>query len=263
MTHTVEYVSSHLFVSGFWGFLTSDNYFHCAFKQCPFSVSMNIEIVAGKRVAVSIRSFIVPVHYHEQTSAAKKDIKKTLLKQLHFIETRPMDPRSVTLRQDHALWNQKARRFSKGFKNYLIDIEAVKVYALEHQEKSAKQINDDCGLWMNPRSISNIILREKKKVGLTTNLREMLERRTHHVLGNDGEDIVIFGLPFSIRFLSTTRLIQEDGTFSCVVSPFTQLYVFHGLLQNGVSFPFLYCLVRGKTQAIYRRLLRLVENIVQ
>ena len=37
--------------------------------------------------------------------------------------------------------------------------------------------------------------------------------------------------------------------------------MFHGLLRNGVSYPVLYCLVRGKNQAIYKRLLDLIEDI--
>ena len=108
-----------------------------------------------------------------------------------------------------------------------------------------------------------MVLREKKKRGETTTLTEIIRNRTHHVLGNDGTDIVVFGLSSSIQFLSTTMLIQGDGTFSCVVEPFTQLYIFHALLDNGVSYPLLYCLVKGKCQSVYLRLLRLIEAIAQ
>ena len=91
----------------------------------------------------------------------------------------------------------------------------------------------------------------------------MITTKSHHVLGNDGEDIVVLGLASSIHFLSTTPLIQGDGTFTCVVHPYTQLYVFHALVRNGVSYPVLYCLVKGKNQAMYQRLLRLVEQIAR
>ena len=89
----------------------------------------------------------------------------------------------------------------------------------------------------------------------------MIDLRTHHVLGNYKQEIVVFGLPSSIRMLATTTLIHADETFTCVVKPFTQLYIFHGLVKNQVSFPLLYCLVKGKDQAIYKRLLSLVEDI--
>ena len=98
---------------------------------------------------------------------------------------------------------------------------------------------------------------------MTTNLTEMIEHKTHHVLGNDGQDIVVFGLLSSIHLLAITTLIQADGTFKCVVPPFTLLYVFHGLVKNEVSFPLLYCLVKGKDRPIYKRLLRLVETIAR
>ena len=99
--------------------------------------------------------------------------------------------------------------------------------------------------------------------GLPKNLAEIVEQRTHHVLGSDGDDIVVFGLSSSFHLLSSTRLIQGDGTFTCVVNPFTQLYILHGLLQNGVSYPLLYCLVRGKNQTMYERLLGLIEHLAK
>ena len=100
-------------------------------------------------------------------------------------------------------------------------------------------------------------------MGNAQSVKDLVQGKTHHVLGNDGEEIVVFGLTSSIMFLSQTTLIQGDGTFTCVVLPFTQLYMFHALLKNGVSYPLLYCLVRGKTEAIYKRLLALVEKIAR
>ena len=61
-----------------------------------------------------------------------------IVKQLRFIQQRPMDPQSISLQQTHAFWNSCARRSSKHFRNYLIDIEAVKIYALEHPEKCSR-----------------------------------------------------------------------------------------------------------------------------
>ena len=91
----------------------------------------------------------------------------------------------------------------------------------------------------------------------------MIENRTHHILGNDGQDIVVFGTQSAIQMLATTTLIQGNGTFTCVVPPFTQLCIFHGLVKNEVSLPLLYCLVKGKDKTIYTRLLMLIERIAQ
>ena len=94
-------------------------------------------------------------------------------------------------------------------------------------------------------------------------IADLIEQKIHHVLGNYGDEIVMFGLTSSIVFLSQTTLIQGDGTFTCVVLPFTQLYMFHALLRNGVSYPVLYCLVRGKNEEIYKHILDLVEKIAK
>ena len=261
MTISIEYISNHLFVDGYWGYL-AHGYFYCVKRGCPFSLLMDTANVSGKMVPRSCRSLVCPVHYHEQTTKSPAEIKKEILSRLRFVQKLPTDPQAVSFRQEHEFWNHRARRFSKNHRRFLLDIEALKAYALNHPEKGARQLNEDCGLALNPRSISNIILREKKRRGMTTNIKEIIQKGMHHVLGNDGEDVVVFGLSSSIHLLSTTTLIQGDGTFTCVVRPFTQLYVFHGLL-NGVSYPLLYGLVRGKNQMMYRRLLSLVETIAK
>ena len=58
-------------------------------------------------------------------------------------------------------------------------------------------------------------------------------------------------------------MLQGDGTFSCVVLPFTQLYIVHAVLANAVSYPMLFSLVKGKTQTIYQRLLNLIERLAE
>ena len=261
MSLDVEYVSHHLFVDGYWGNLTRDNYFHCYFKTCPFSLAMSVDYVSGKKIAVSCRSVIVPVHCHLVSEEKKVEVKRRVLNELKRIQQRPNDPLSVTFQQQHTFWNKSAHVFSKRFKQRLINIEAVKIYAMKHPEKSAKKIIIDSGLSLNPRSVNNMVLRGRVNRGETTKLSDLIKDKTHHLLGNDGEDIVVFGLSSSIHFLATTTLIQGDGTFFCVVHPFTQLYIFHALLLNGVSYPLLYCLVKGKEQSVYLRLLRLIERI--
>ena len=114
---------------------------------------------------------------------------------------------------------------------------------------------------MNERSIANIIRLDKKNRGEAVDLTDMILQKSHHFLGNGGNDIIVFGLQSAITFLANTTLIQGDGTFTCLVNPFTQLYIFHALLKNGVSYPLLYCLVRGKNEAIYERLINLIDEI--
>ena len=62
-------------------------------------------------------------------------VKRQILKELKRINERPKDPLSVTLHQQHEFWNRSVGRFSKQVKKYLINIEAVKIYALKHPKK--------------------------------------------------------------------------------------------------------------------------------
>ena len=126
---------------------------------------------------------------------------------------------------------------SKGYRRQLIDIEALKVYALEHPGMTSTKLIIVSGLSVSESSICNYIRREKERDGKLTNITALIHQKAHHFLSNDGNDIVVFGLASSIVFLGQTTLIQGDGTFTCVVLPFTQLYVFHALLRNGVSYP--------------------------
>ena len=213
MTWDVEYVSNHLFVGGYRGKLCSNNYFRCKVKNCPFSLLMGVETVNWQKVATCCRSVVIPVHDHEK-GKCKTLKKREILRDLKYIHDHPNDPRSLALKKDHMKWNREARRSSKAYKRHAIEIEAVKVYALEHPGISATQIMKECAPSLNERSIANMILLEKEKRGLTTNIADMVRQKSHHVLGNDGEDIVVFGLESAIQFLSNTTLIQGDGTFT-------------------------------------------------
>ena len=134
MTFSIEYVSNHLFIAGFHGRISSNNYFRCYDQHCPFSLLMDVQIVAGKKIAVSCVSVVVPVHIHH--SGRTRMVNLTMAQsQLSFIKAHPTDPKSKTFEKEHAHWNRVARRHSKKYKLYLVEVEAVKVYALEHQER--------------------------------------------------------------------------------------------------------------------------------
>ena len=110
---------------------------------------------------------------------------------------------------------------SKGYRRQLIDIEALKVYALEHPGMTSTKLIIVSGLSVSESSICNYIRREKERDGKLTNITALIHQKAHHFLSNDGNDIVVFGLASSIVFLGQTTLIQGDGTFTCVVLPFT------------------------------------------
>ena len=263
MSFSVEYISGHLFVGGVWGTLTSDKYFMCKSPSFPFSLLMEVKEDESKPVAVSCIKAVVPVHFHEPTTLTRGDIKKQIVAQLQYIKKHPNTRQAEVFKTQHAFSNSVARRMSKGYRRHLIDIEALKVYAMNHPGKNSTKLKVNCGLSLTHASICNIVRREKEKIGKVKDIADLIEQKIHHVLGNYGDEIVMFGLTSSIVFLSQTTLIQGDGTFTCVVLPFTQLYMFHALLRNGVSYPVLYCLVRGKNEEIYKHILDLVEKIAK
>ena len=84
----------------------------------------------------------------------------------------------------------------------------------------------------------------------------------HLILGNVGNDVVVFGTQSSLELLATTPIIQCDGTFSCCPSDFYQLYIFHGLVNN-VAYPLVYALLKGQDQKTYSVLFELIETIAE
>ena len=68
------------------------------------------------------------------------------MNQLKFIKDNPGHPLAIEYQQRHAASNQAALKESRAYKKYLIDIEALKVYALHHPEKTGKQLQKASGL---------------------------------------------------------------------------------------------------------------------
>ena len=177
MTLSVEYISGHLFVGGAWGVLTTDNYFMCKSPSCPFSVLMEVEQVESKPVAVSCIKSVVPVHVHEPTMRSKRAVKKEIMAQLKFIKEHPNTRQAEVYKTQHAFLNRVARRMSKGYIRHLIEIEALKVYAMNHPGKNSTKLKDDCGLSLTTVSICNIVRREKDKMGQVKNIADLIKQK--------------------------------------------------------------------------------------
>ena len=94
-------------------------------------------------------------------------------------------------------------------------------------------MNDACKVSLNVGSIRNMRRAAKDEVRETTNITELIQTREHHLLGNDGHVILVFGTSAALHYMSVTPIIQCDGTFTCVVLPFTQLYIFVAVRENG------------------------------
>ena len=160
MSADIEYVSGHLFVYGFRGFL-HDNCFNCHHEMCPYSVSLNIEKVNGKRTAVSCKSVVCPVHFHDNDGRTRPQIRNDVKAQLKLIARNPDDPVAKLYKDQHTFWERVAKKESKRFREIIINLVALTIYALNHPGKSIHKTVRDCGVSLNARSLCNRVRRER------------------------------------------------------------------------------------------------------
>ena len=114
---------------------------------------------------------------------------------------------------------------------------------------------------MSRYAIDMARLRQQKRQGDVTTLEDLLRKQNRHLLKHDGDDVLIFGLKSSVRLMATTNMILADGTFTCVLPGFSQLYVLHAVVRNIVSLPMLFCLLKGWDSETNTKLLRLIEEL--
>ena len=126
---------------------------------------------------------------------------------------------------------------------------------------SGGEVKENTKSGLSRQAINSARTAQLKKDDFSCDLKGLLEKRSHHLLYNENDTILIFGAPWAIDFMAATPLIFADGTFSCVTCGFSQLYIFHAVVKNDVSLPMLFCLIKGKTEQIYSRLIRAVERI--
>ena len=66
----------------------------------------------------------------------------------------------------------------------------LRTYIESHPGASVKKIRHACGSHLDPHAICNM---KRRMRGTAINLIDLLQDGGHHFLGNDGEDIVVFG----------------------------------------------------------------------
>ena len=116
---------------------------------------------------------------------------------------------------------------------------------------------------MTKRAASMAQLRALRKAGKVTTITEHVQARDHHLMANDGHDILVFGDKATVPYMSTTPLILADGTFSAVLPGYTKLYILHAVVANNVAVQAFFCLVKGKDKATYKKILELVEGVAE
>ena len=77
---------------------------------------------------------------------------------------------------------------------------------------------------------------------------------------DDGDDkIIIFSTDANINNLSEVDKIYVDSTFQTCPRLFHQIFTVHAFI-NEKQFPFVYCLLPGKSRAIYQQTLEIIEG---
>ena len=153
MSCCIEYVSGCLFVNGIWGTMASKGYFSCKFETCPFSLKMVTEKVDSQTVAVGVERILFGFHNHEKTEKSKTDSKREMTQKLESLTAFSSGEEALQFVRQLEKWEQEALSFSKAKRERLLDLEAVKIYALTHPEKTPEEVRDKCCVNVNtPRN---------------------------------------------------------------------------------------------------------------
>ena len=250
----------HWFLEGVYGHITKNGYFHCFVPSCPYSVKLRKENENDPTPTV-FEEVVFGLHCHEFPERKAVENKRMIKAELKAIES-GQDVENV-LANKHKRWQEMALQDNLDVKEDIVDKKAIVDYACRHLHLSGRRVLQNTKRKMTRRAVGMARLREMEKRGEATKIEDLIRQKTHHLLKNDGKDILIFGLKSAVKTMATTDLILADGTFRCVLPKFTQLYVLHAVVKNNVAIPMFFCLLNGKKREIYTRLLRLVEELAE
>ena len=79
---------------------------------------------------------------------------------------------------------------------------------------------------------------------------------------HDGDRMLVFSSDYFIYLLCAAQIVFADGTFRTVPHIFSQLFTLNFMYQ-GKLLPAVYALVRRKTQSVYQRILRAVQEAAE
>ena len=259
MTCPLVKVRDSWFFYNFHGHVTSKGYFHCFEKSCPNSVKLTFGVVDGKKTPLAVEKVICDQHCHCFPGRDKAVNRKMIEQEKALIESGNDEGDAIATK--HKEWQKIARKKGKKLKKLLTHKATTIDYACQRPHLSCRQVEENSTHKMSACAIGMARLRQMKKDGDVTNLDDLIAKRNHHLLTNDGDEILVFGLKSAVRLMATTKMILADGTFKCVLPGFSQLYILHAVVENNVSLPMLFCLLKRKDGETYTRLLRLVEEL--
>ena len=258
----VSYIGDHLFIDGINCRRHYGPYVQCTTKGCPFrvKVSLSRDEESGRERVGRVEGVVFGIHWHRgaDDTESSADLKRRLLAEIDAISRNA--PGSDELRRQFEEMARTVQEQSERKVQRLQHLLAVGEYGEKHRSLSGSAIKRNLRSDLHPAHILTTTKRRMRKDGIPTSVGELLEKRHHLVLGAVDEDIIVFGRESSIKLLAAAPLIQADGTFTCCLPGFSQLYVIHANINN-VAVPALFCLLRGKDAETYNKLLNLLEAI--
>ena len=254
----LQNIAGRWFVGGCWGRVSSNGYFNCNEETCPFSVKLVMATKDGKKVPIAVERVVFALHCHEMKDREKAFNRDSIQAEIDLINEGKDDG---SLQAKHKRWQKEAVGEGDDLKEEIIDKKTVQRYATQRPQLSGREIIDRSSVRMSKQAVHNSRARQMKTTHDITNFETLIALKNHHLLTNEGEDILVFGCREALSHLASTKFMFADGTFRCVPHEYSQLYIFHAHVANNVSFPQLFCLVKGKTAEFYTRLLLLVEGL--
>lgn len=242
----IEYIRSRLFIDGINCKFNKDDTCKCSTPGCPYRVKVTTRTNAsGKKEAVGVAKVLFDRHWHDVTNITNesvKDRRRRIATERCVISTKGVGWEEMAER--HAIMEAKVLREAAGVYSELTKLKVEKEYALKHPHLSGAEIKANTKSTMTPSSVLVARKRDMETHKRPTTMSGIVSSGYHLILGNVGDDVVVFGTQSSLELLATTPIIQCDGTFSCCPCDYYQLYIFHGLVNN-VAYPLVYALLKG------------------
>ena len=168
----------------------SHGYFHCHEKSCPFAV----QIASTSRDGVqqpTVDKVLFSVHCHAFPLSSRLENKDLVQRELDIIDED--GPGSEVLKKKHQQWKVEAQQKCAKLVDHLVNKDGVDDYAVKHPEATGSQLRKNTGKQMTKRAASMAQLRALRKAGKVTTITELVQARAHHLLANDGHDILVLG----------------------------------------------------------------------
>src|SRR6218665_1499133 len=110
-------------------------------------------------------------------------------------------------------------------------------------------------------TLTRDVCRHRRRNGLTDDMEEYKNTTSGSTFIRVQEaDFILFAAQEDIDFLFSNQHWLADGTFRVTPEGFYQLYTIHSLF-NGQTFPCIYALLPGRSEAVYRRLINLLVDL--